>query len=119
MEERTQEHHDPTFSDLNKSIEMSTKQERRKKRDQLVKLLFKQKEHIVNQLSIARLEQQSPKEILRLLEMEKQITRLIGSVKDNNYMLMQQQGSEEDETIRSQVVATSPFSAFIHRGANK
>jgi len=48
--------------------------------------------------------------------MEKQVTKLIRSVKENNYMLMQSEGSEEDDFIRSQVVAINNFNAFIHKG---
>lgn len=56
----------------------------------------------------------STKEVQRLMEMEKQISKLTRAVMDNNYMMMQT--SDNEDTIRSQVVAVSNFNAFIHKG---
>ena len=54
------------------------------------------------------------KEGVRLVEMEKEIGKLIKSVKDGNYMLVKV-NEEDEDTVRSKIIPVSYFNAFIHK----
>jgi hypothetical protein len=49
--------------------------------------------------------------------MEKHVQRLLRSVKENQFTTIFVDGGDED-TQRSQVVATSNFNAYIHKRGN-
>jgi len=46
--------------------------------------------------------------------MEKEIGKLIKSVKDGNYMLVKSTDDDEN-TVRSKIIPVSYFNAFIHK----
>ena len=50
----------------------------------------------------------------RFQEMERHFNKLIKSVRNNNYMLLQT-ATDDGEYTRSQVVPVSNFDAFIHK----
>ena len=103
----------PTFAELN--LIKETREERRRKRDQLIKLLSQQKEEI--HLDLLRHQnttaQREPSKIGELKQMLGQVSKLLKAVKENNYTLLKTLAAD-GETVRSQVVETHNFDAFVH-----
>jgi len=65
---------------------------------------------------VAKRTDEPVEEIKRLMDLEKQVRKLQRDVAANNYEMMQIH--EDDNVIRSQVVSTCPFNAYIHKAGN-